>query len=121
MEHPIKPDNSSDRLVVLWTSGDVYVAERMVLMYTQAACSKKFFNEVILIIWGPSAKLAAENIRIQEKLKAIQAEGVIIQACITCAREYEVADELINLGFDVKAMGQPLTDYLKQNAKILSF
>lgn len=121
MEHSKKMDNASDKLVVLWTSGDIYVAERMIFMYVHAAITKDFFKQAVLIIWGPSAKLAAENLKVQQKLKTMQNDGLLIQACITCAKEYGVEEELENLGFEVKAMGSELTGYLKNNATILTF
>lgn len=121
MENTKEPETDADKLVVVWTSGDIYVAERMVFMYTHAAISKLFFNNVILIIWGPSAKLAAENLKVQQKLQSMQNDGVLIQACITCAKEYGVAEKLKEMGFEVKAMGKTLSDYLKSGAKILTF
>jgi hypothetical protein len=114
-------NESTDKLVVVWTSDDPYVAERVALMYTHAAKTAGWFSEVTLIIWGPSAKLSAENIKVQEKLKAMQKDGVVIEACIVCANEYGVTDELRNLDFVVKGMGSPLTDYLKSGAKVLTF
>ena len=110
-----------DKLVVLWTSDDPYVAERVALMYTHAAKTAGWFKEVTLIIWGPSAKLTAENIKIREKLKAMQGDGIIIEACIVCSNAYNVTEELKNMGFDVKGMGKPLTDYLKSGVKVLTF
>lgn len=115
------PADNPDKLVVIWTSDDPYVAERVALMYTHAAKTAGWFSEVTLIIWGPSAKLAAENIKVQEKLKAMQDDGVEIEACIVCANEYGVTDELRNMDFIVKGMGSPLTDYLKSGAKVLTF
>ena len=115
------PADNPDKLVVIWTSDDPYVAERVALMYTHAAKTAGWFSEVTLIIWGPSAKLAAENIKVQEKLKAMQEDGVEIEACIVCANEYGVTDELRNMDFIVKGMGSPLTDYLKSGAKVLTF
>jgi len=111
----------SDKLVVLWTSDDPYVAERVALMYTHAAKTQGWFKDVTLIIWGPSAKLTSESIKIQEKLKAMQDDGVVIEACIACANAYGIADDLKKLDFDVKGMGKPLTDYLKSGAKVLTF
>ena len=110
-----------DKLVVVWTSDDPYVAERVALMYTHAAKTAGWFSEVTLIIWGPSAKLTAENLKVQEKLKAMQTDGVVIEACIACADAYGIAGELKKLNFDVKAMGKPLTDYLKGGANVLTF
>jgi len=115
------PAENPDKLVVLWTSDDPYVAEMVVLMYTHAAKTAGWFTEVTLIIWGPSAKLAAENLKVQEKLKAMQEDGVVIEACIVCANEYGVTDDLKNMDFVVKGMGSPLTDYLKSGAKVLTF
>src|SRR3990172_5327983 len=90
--------HSSDKLVVLWTSDDPYVAERVALMYTHAAKTNHWFNEVVLIVWGPSAKLIAENIKLQEKVRAMQKDGVIIEACIVCADSYSVTDDLKKIG-----------------------
>jgi hypothetical protein len=112
---------ATDKLVVVWTSDDPYVAERVAFMYTHAAKTAGWFKEVTLIIWGPSAKLAAENLEVQKKLKAMQSDGVEIQACIVCADAYGVTDKLKAMDFDVKGMGKPLTGYLKSDAKVLTF
>lgn len=116
-----KPENVSGKLVIVWTSDDPYLAERMVLMYAHAAKTAGWFKEVTLIIWGPSAKLVSENLKIQDNLKAMQKDGVVIEACIACATAYNVVDELKKLNFEVKGMGKPLTDYLKSDAKVLTF
>lgn len=114
-------EKTEDKLVIVWTSDDPYLAERMVLMYSHAAKTAGWFKEVTIIIWGPSAKLVAENIKIQEKLKAMQKDGVEIRACIACATAYGVVDKLKSLNFEVKGMGKPLTDYLKSDAKVMTF
>jgi hypothetical protein len=114
-------DSGPDELVVLWTSDDPYVAERVAFMYTHAAKTAGWFGDVNLIIWGPSAKLTAENIKIQEKLGEMKEDGVVIEACIACANAYGVTDKLRQLGFEVKPMGKPLTDFLKNGSKVLTF
>ena len=116
-----KPEETPDKLVIVWTSDDPYLAERMVLMYAHAAKTAGWFKEVTVIVWGPSAKMVSENLKIQEKLKAMQNDGVVIEACIACANMYEVADDLKGLDIDVKGMGKPLSDYLKSDAKVLTF
>ncbi|MGM0376985.1 MAG: DsrE family protein [Bacteroidota bacterium] len=114
-------DENSDTLVVVWTSDDPYVAERVCLMYTHGAKTQEWFDEVILIVWGPSAKLMAENKKLRKKVRQMQEDGVVLEACVNCADSYDVADELREFGFDVKGMGKPLTDYLKSGAKVLTF
>ena len=116
-----KPESTPDKLVVVWTSDDPYVAERVALMYTHNAKIQGWFHDVTLIIWGPSAKLTTENLEIQEKLKTMQKDGVVIEACIACSNAYGITEDLKKLGFDVKGMGKPLTDYLKSGAKVLTF
>lgn len=114
-------ETGKDKLAVVWTSDDPYVAERVALMYTHGAKTNAWFDEVILIIWGPSAKLIAENIKLQEKLREMQNDGIIIEACVVCADAYGVTRELERLGYDVKGMGRPLSDYLKTGFKVLTF
>ena len=111
----------SDTLVVVWSSGDPDVAEKACLMYAHAAKKYKWFNEVILVVWGPSEKLLAENDMLKNKIASMQVDGIIVQACVACANMYGVADELKVCEVDVRGMGGPLTKYLKQDYKIISF
>ncbi len=111
----------SDTLVVLWSSGDPEVAEKACLMYTGAAKKYGWFKEVILIVWGPSEKLLAENPKLKEKISAMKNDGVIIEACAACSNMYGVTNELKVCEVDVKGMGVPLTRYLKRGYKIISF
>ncbi len=113
-------DSIPDKLVVVWTSGDPEMAETMALMYTHAAKTNKWFKDVTLIIWGPSARLVIENPKIQEKVIKMQKDGVVLEACIACANMLGVTEQLKKLGVDVKGMGGPLTNYLKSGAKVLT-
>ena len=114
-------DSEPSRLAVLWTSGDPEVAERVCLMYTHGAKSARWFEEVNLIVWGPSARLLAADKDLQSKVQAMMEDGVAVQACVVCADSYGVSGRLRELGLEVKAMGQPLTGYLKQDWKVLTF
>lgn len=113
-------EKNENKLAVLWTSGDPEVAEKMAFMYTYNAKKQGWFDEVVLIIWGPSAKLAAENEMIREYIKKMQDAGVKTEACLYCAKMYEVDEKLAELGVDVKGMGVPLSEYLKDGWKTLS-
>jgi hypothetical protein len=90
-------------------------------MYTHNAKRQGWFGEVTLVVWGPSAKLLSENPALQERVKAMIADGITVEACVACANMYGVAADLSALGIDVKGMGVPLTDYLKSDAKVLTF
>lgn len=114
-----KPDTS--KLAVLWTSGDPDVAHKVCFMYTNAAKKQKWFNKVNLIVWGPSSRLLATDKTIQEAIKKMQSNGVIVEACQACADSYGISDKIRALGVDVKYMGSPLTNMLKSDYKVLTF
>jgi len=111
----------SDTLVVLWSSGDPDVAEKACLMYAHAAKKYNWFKEVILIVWGPSEKLLAENSILKDKIAVMKKDGVIVEACIACSNMYGVTNDLKVCEVDVKGMGVPLTQYLKRGYKIVSY
>ncbi|WP_321373221.1 DsrE family protein [uncultured Draconibacterium sp.] len=117
-----KPATEVNKLMVLWTSDDPMVAERVALMYTGVAKQFGLFEEVSVIIWGPSAKLVAENKDVQAKLKEMMNNGVSLNACVTCANMYGVSDQLKALGINVDIMGAPLTNALKApDTSVLTF
>jgi hypothetical protein len=109
------------RLAVVWSSGDPDVAHRVCFMYAHNAKKQKWFDEVTLIVWGPSARLLAGDKDLQAEVTAMLKDGIKVEACIACADSYGVTDTLRKLGVDVKPMGKPLTDMLKQNQNILTF
>ena len=114
-------ETKKDKLAVLWTSGDRDVAEKSCLMYTHAAKRNGWFDEVVLIVWGSSSRLLAEDKVLQEKVKAMISDGVILEACVACSNMLGVTEELQALGIDVKGMGLPLTEYLKSGYHVLSY
>ena len=113
--------SQDNRLAVMWSSGDPDVAHRVCLMYTHNAKKQKWFDEVTLIVWGPSARLLAGDKDLQAKITTMQEDGVKVQACRACADSYGVTEQLRKLGIEVKYMGKPLTDLIKGGWKILTF
>jgi hypothetical protein len=104
-----------DRLAVLWTSGDPDVAHKVCLMYTHVAKTAGWFDEVLLIVWGPSQRLLAEDKDVREKVNAMKEDGIQVQVCFYCAESYGLTEQLRDLGFEVKPMGVPLTEILKSD------
>lgn len=102
-------------VVIVWTSADAEVAHRMALMYTGAAQKNGWFDEVRLVVWGPSQKLVVADKDIRAKVEELRANGVIVEACLACADSYGVADALRETGMEVKYMGRPLTEWLKSD------
>ena len=119
-QNQTKMEDNSNKLVVLWTSGDPDLAEKMAFMYTYNAKKQGWFDEVVLIVWGPSAKLLSENKMLQDYVKKMQNAGIKVEACMACAKMYGVDAKLLELGIDVKGMGVPLSNYLKEGWQTLS-
>jgi hypothetical protein len=110
-----------DQLTVIWSSGDPMVAHKVCFMYTHNAKRRGWFKNVTLIVWGPSAELATRDQSIQESIKAMKADGVVLEACKACSDSYGASEKLEELGVDVKYMGETLTNYLKEGSKVLTF
>ncbi len=120
-QNPTKMNENNNKLAVIWSSGDPEVAEKVCFMYTLNAKKQGWFDEVVLIVWGPSAKLLAENEDLQAEVKKMIEAGVTVEACISCANMYNVAADLKELDIDVRPMGVPLTNYLKEGWRTLTF
>jgi len=117
MTHQQEPS----RLAVVWTSGDREVALNVAFMYTLNAKTQGWFDEVTLIVWGPSSNLLAHDEELQEYVKRMAEEGVTLFACQACADSYGVAEDLKAIGVEVKYMGVPLTEMLQGGWKVLTF
>jgi len=107
-------------LYILWTSDNEITAEKMVFMYGINALKHKWFDKVTLIIWGASSKLAANNNIIKMCIADALNEGVKVSACKACADQLGATESLEKQGVEVKYWGQPLTNLLLENKKILS-
>lgn len=114
-------NESNEKLAVLWTSADREVADKMVFMYTYNAKLKEWWREVTLIVWGPSQKLICADEELQLYLEKLKEAGVELLACKTCSDAYGISDDLENLGIEVKFMGQPFTQILKGDYKLITF
>ena len=111
----------ADRLAVVWTSGDRDVALKMVFMYVYNGKRNGWWDEIALIVWGPSSKLLSEDVELQEQLAMMKDVGVEVVACRACAEQYGVAEKLEELGVEVVYMGQPLTAMLKSDWEVVTF
>ncbi len=112
---------TEDSLVIVLSSADPLVAERMVFMYSQHAKKMGWFKDVTIVIWGPSAKMLTENEKLQKQLVQMIKDGVVFEVCKACSDTFNASKKLKELGCDVKYMGVPLTNYLKSEAKVMTF
>ncbi|MHB8917760.1 MAG: DsrE family protein [Desulfocucumaceae bacterium] len=110
----------TEKLVVLWTSGDKEVAVKMVFMYTLNSKLREWWKDVSLIVWGPSSRLLSDDAELQEYMARIIKAGVEVMACKACTDMYGVSGKLEEMGIEVKYMGLPFTQILKEGSRVIT-
>jgi len=108
-----KWEENRNKLLIVWTSGDIEVANKMVLMYSGVMMERKYWDEAILMVWGASVKLLASTPSLQQKVSEIMKSGVHVCACVACVDEYEVRAEYEAMGIDIVHTGVMMTEHLK--------
>ena len=110
----------ANHLHVLWTQPDLLTLEKMVGMYSINSLKHGWWEEVTVIIWGATAKFAAEVPAVQASLKSMMEAGVHLSACRACADQLGVTGILENLGVEVIYWGDPLTRLIKEKSPMLT-
>ena len=110
-----------DKLLIVWSTAEIEVAKKMVLLYSSVILPRGYWDQAHLMIWGPSAKLLAENEALQEMVSQIKATGVELSCCVVCSDEYGVSETLATLGIEMIHTGELLTDALKKDWKVVTF
>ncbi|UJG41478.1 MAG: DsrE family protein [Candidatus Heimdallarchaeum aukensis] len=110
-----------NKVFLILTSGDVVVHQEASFPYAINAKKLKWMDEVRVILWGPTEKIAAEDKNFQEYVLALLNAGVEVIACKACSDNFGVSDKLEELGIDVKYVGTLVTEMLKEGWHQLTF
>ena len=110
-----------DKLLIVWSSGEVEVAKKMVLLYSSVILPRGYWDRAHLMIWGPSVKLLAENKELQEMLAKVRQTGVELSCCVVCSDDYGVTEQLEAMGVDAIHTGELMTEALKTDWKVVTF
>ena len=108
-------------LHVLWTTGEKDVAIRMVFVYLLNSKGNGWWDDIHLIIWGPSAKLLSEDPLIQQEVDYLLQSGIFIEACEGCTESYGITAKIRGFGIPVRYMGESLTEILNGDDKLITF
>ena len=92
----------------------------MVLLYASVILPRGYWDEAHIMIWGPSAKLLAENIELQEMVSKVKQTGVKFSCCVVCSDDYNVTEKLASLGIDMTHTGEMLTSSLQSGWKVIT-
>ena len=61
----------NEKLMILWVTRDKEAALNMLIMYATNAMLKHWWEEVTVVIWGPSMRLAVEDPDIQYQIQCM--------------------------------------------------
>ena len=104
-----------DNLLIVWTNGDIEVANKFPLLYSSVILEREYWKTAHLMLWGPSILLEKNNPQIQEQLKKIQNTGVKMSACVVCVEDYDAVSILEDLNIEIIHTGELLTKALKDD------
>lgn len=112
----------NNKLLIVWSSGEVEVAKKLILLYGSVMLERKYWDEATIMVWGPSAKLLAQDKELQKQFEVVKKSGVKFNACVVCADDYGVSDELKELGVELIHTGEMLTESLQSDdIKVITF
>ena len=111
-----------NKLLIVWSSGEKEVAKKLILLYGSVMLERGYWKEATIMVWGPSAKLLAQDSELQEQVQTVRQTGVSFNACVVCTDDYGVSQELQNMGIELIHTGEMLTEALKSDdTKVITF
>lgn len=111
----------TNKLVMIVASSDKEVLLHMALLYSLNAAKKKWMDEVKVIFFGPSEKLAVHDEEVQKMIKDLQTAGVEVMACKWCSDEWKISELLEAQGITVVHVGPIISQFIKDGWATLSF
>lgn len=108
-----------EKLNILWTNADEVAFDKMVAMYARNAKAHHWWDHVVLIIWGSTARLSVDSDLVALKIRELLQVGVQVVACKACSDSLGTTEKLREMGAEVRYMGEELTRILKSDEKLL--
>ncbi len=109
------------KVFVILSSGDREVALEVGLVYPLNAVKNRWMDEVKLIIFGPSEKIAAFDMEVRARIEELQKAGIDIMACKWCADRMKITATLEDAGIKVVYVGPIISQLLKDGWASLTF
>jgi hypothetical protein len=109
------------KVFVMLSTGDREVALEVGLIYPLNAARQKWMDEVKVIVFGPSEKLAAYDMEVQAMLKDLQEAGVEVIACKWCSDRMKITDSIEKAGIKVEYVGPIISQLLQDGWASLTF
>jgi hypothetical protein len=109
------------KVFVVLSSGDREVALEVGLIYPLNAAKNVWMDEVKVILFGPSEKVAAYDAEVQGRIGELLENEVEVLACKWCADRMGITEKLEGIGVQVEYVGSIISDLLKEGWASLTF
>jgi len=106
---------SKENLLIVISTDDVDTILKFPLLYGGVSIPRGYWKKVHVMFWGSSLIPASQNDKIMETIENMQAYEIEFTACIVCAEEYGVVEELEAIGVMCNHTGELLTQALKDD------
>ncbi|MFX1537632.1 MAG: DsrE family protein [Promethearchaeota archaeon] len=110
-----------DKVFLILSSGDIEVHQEVTFRFTLNAFKKGWMDQVRVILWGPTERMAVENEQFRDQVKLLITAGVEVYACKACSDNLGLSDKLSKLGIKVEHVGELTTHMLKEGWQQLTF
>ncbi len=109
------------RVAVILSSADKDVALNTGLIYPFMAAKHGWMDEVKVIIFGPSEKLAASDEEVRGMIARLIEKKVEVMACKWCSDNWDISPMLEEQGINVCYVGPVISQLIKDGWATLSF
>ena len=116
-----RENDVADKVFVVITSQDRGVVLEPGLLYPFNAATKGWMEEVKIIFFGPSEKLAAADPEVRDRIREAIAAGIQVMACKKCSDGFGLTETLEALGVEVVYVGGVISELLKDGWASLTF
>jgi len=111
----------ANKVFAIITDSDREQALEVGLVYPTNCARYKWLDEVKVIFFGPSEKLAAYDIQVQERVKEMKDRGIEVFACKWCADRMGITPQLEAQGITVVYVGPIISQFIKDGWAQLTF
>jgi hypothetical protein len=111
----------SNKVLVILASADREVLLECGIEYSLNAAKAKWMEEVKVIFFGPSEKLAVFDLQVIEKIQKLKDVSIEILACKWCSDRMNITKQLEESGIKVLYVGPIISQLIKDGWATLSF
>lgn len=118
---PPPPQGEAQKLAIIWADGNTELAHEVCVKYAISAKDLSWFDEMQLIVMGPSVKALAADKILQGQLKTLMDAGVEVKVSKDSAASYGVAKQLESSGVELRAVEHMLSQMILSGWKVITF